>query len=142
MVAEGFRGRFACRRRGVALWNLYQELEINNLRAQQRGAESAHESRNETMREQVWRLEDRLERLLVVTDAMWELLSERLGVSEAELSARAAQIDTRNGDAMDGRRARVRLRCDECAAVVPHGRPNCLFCGAPINANVSALDQV
>ena len=123
------------------MWNLYQELQIGNLRAQQRGMEQSATGRHENLREQVWRLEDRFERLLIVTEAMWELCSERLGITEDELPARAAAIDTRDG-AMDGRRAPERRTCPECDAAVPQGRPTCVFCGARVPGAESPLDQV
>lgn len=125
----------------VALWNIYQELQISNLRAQQRGIESAATGRHEGLREQVWRLEDRVERLLIVNEAMWELCSERLGITEEELSARAAAIDGRDGT-MDGRRPRPQRRCGACDAVVPSTRPTCAFCGAPAPGGGTAHDQV
>jgi hypothetical protein len=115
----------------VALWNIYQEIQINNLRAQQRGAEVAHRGRIENAQDAIWTLEDRIERLLLLTDAMWELLSERAGVTDEELAAKVHEVDSRGDGARDGRRARSIRRCGSCQAAIEHGRATCTFCGAP-----------
>ena len=115
----------------MALWNIYQEIEIGNLRAQQRGAEVAHRGRIENAQDAIWTLEDRIERLLLITDAMWELLSERAGVTDEELAAKVHEIDGRGDGARDGRRARSIRRCTSCQAAIEHGRATCTFCGAP-----------
>jgi hypothetical protein len=113
----------------VALWNIYQEIQINNLRAQQRGADVAHRGRADNAQDAIWKLEDRIERLLLLTDAVWELLSERAGVTDEELAAKVREIDARSG-AVDGRRPRTIRQCTSCQAAVEHGRRTCTYCGA------------
>jgi hypothetical protein len=125
----------------VALWNIYQEIQINNLRAQQRGAESATRGRIANAQDDIWVLEDRIERLLLLTDAMWELLSERAGVTDEELAAKVREIDGRGDGAVDGRRGREMRRCTSCQAAVQHGRTTCTFCGAPA-PGAGAIDGV
>jgi hypothetical protein len=114
----------------MALWDIYQEIQINDLRAQHRGAETATRGRIENAQDDIWRLEDRIERLLLLTDAMWELLSERTGVTEADLAAKVHEVDSRGDGARDGRRARSIRRCTSCQAAIEHGRATCTFCGA------------
>ena len=77
----------------------------------------------------MYRLEDRFERLLVLTDALWELASEHLGLTEEQLAAKVTEIDGRDGT-VDGRRTRAATRCAQCQSAVPAGRPTCMFCGA------------
>lgn len=113
----------------MALWNIYQEIQINNLRAQQRGADVAHRGRADNAQDAIWRAEDRIERLLLLADAMWELLSERAGVTDEELAAKVREIDARSGE-VDGRRPRTIRRCTSCQAAVEHGRGTCAYCGA------------
>lgn len=112
----------------MGLWDLHQELSIRAVRGHQAGADVAAEGRFADVQDALWAHEDRIERLLLLTDAMWELLTERIGVTEEELAAKAAEIDGRSG-AVDGRRPRATRRCDACEAAVPHGRATCLFCG-------------
>lgn len=112
----------------MGLWDLHQEMSIRSMRTDRALEQTAVEGRFASTQEQAWRNEDRLERLLLLTDAMWELLGERLGVSEAELAAKVAEIDGRDGS-VDGRRVRPARPCDECGAAVPKDRATCLFCG-------------
>lgn len=124
----------------MGLWDLHQEMSIRAVRADQAATEAASVQRHRSTRDEVWRLEDRLERLLLLTDALWELASERLGVTEEDLAAKVAEIDGRDGR-VDGRRPRAARRCAACRAAVPHGRATCTFCGAPV-AGAGPLDQV
>lgn len=125
----------------VALWNLYQEIEITNLRAKQAGAEAAHAGRMESVQDQVWRLEDRIERLLLITDALWELASGPLGLTDEQLAAKVHELDAESGQ-VDGRRARTASRCGSCGAAIQLGRATCVFCGAAAPVAPSPLDQV
>jgi hypothetical protein len=113
------------------LWDLHQEMSIRRVRAEQGAAEEAQVARTGSVRDEVWRLEDRLERLLLLTDALWELASERLGVTDADLAAKVREIDARSG-AIDGHRPRLVRRCGACDAAVEHGRATCTFCGAEV----------
>lgn len=124
----------------MALWNVYQQIELSNLRARQAGTEAASSVRHDVLRDELWRLEDRIERLLVVTDALWELASQQLGLTDEQLTAKVVEIDGRSGQ-VDGRRPRVIRRCPSCAAAIAHGRPACAFCGADAPGG-HALDQV
>jgi hypothetical protein len=112
----------------MGLWDLHQELSIRAVRGAQAGDRTATEGRFADVQHQVWRNEDRIERLLLLTDAMWELLTERLGVTEEELATKVTEIDGRSGP-VDGRRPRAARRCGACDAAVPHDRATCLFCG-------------
>lgn len=112
----------------MALWNIYQELEIRQQRADARMSDELHGSRLERTRQDVDDLEDRLEKLLIITEAVWELLVDRTGMTEEHLLAKVREIDGRSG-AVDGRRAVVIRRCSQCGAAIEKGRATCLFCG-------------
>ncbi|MBX3312946.1 MAG: hypothetical protein KF906_01390 [Actinobacteria bacterium] len=81
-------------------------------------------------RDELYRLEDRFERLALLTAALAELAMERLGIGEDELAAKVAEIDGRDGT-VDGRRTRTARPCPSCRAAVPVDRTTCQFCGAP-----------
>ena len=114
----------------MPLWDLYQEMTIRALKGDQASAEMQSEDRFANTQEAVYRNEDRIDRLLVLTDALWELASEKLGLTEAQLAAKVTEIDARDGTA-DGRRVRPARPCEQCAAKVPKNRATCLFCGHP-----------
>jgi hypothetical protein len=71
------------------------------------------------------------ERLKLVTMALWEILSERLGVSEAELRRRIEALDLLD----DRRDGRLRMkpppgRCDACDRPMLGSAIACPYCGA------------
>lgn len=76
-------------------------------------------------------LEDRLERALMTMEAMWNLLSERLGVTDEELQERMVELDLCDGH-LDGRVRRPVLECAACKRRVPRRFHQCMYCGADV----------
>lgn len=78
-----------------------------------------------------------VERLLMITEALWSILKENHGYSDDELMKRVAAIDMRDG-ALDGRVATVESPiCPQCkrSHLAKH-RPFCLYCGAQISTDL------
>ena len=118
----------------MSLWDVAQQFQIRNLAQRQMANDSNVEIRASQSRLRDDDLEDRLDRLVLLTEAMWELLSQRFGLTVDDLVAHVREVDGRDGR-YDGRRApRVapeRHRCSSCDAVVPAGAAACQFCGTP-----------
>lgn len=70
---------------------------------------------------------DRVDRLILVVDAMWSLLEEA-GYSDEQLRERIAAIDAADG-VEDGRRTPLPSVCRSCGAKVAAGLASCQFCG-------------
>ncbi|MCZ7534247.1 MAG: hypothetical protein M5U23_12750 [Acidimicrobiia bacterium] len=73
-------------------------------------------------------LHDRVDRLILVIEAMWSLLEDN-GYTEDQLRSRIARIDAADG-VEDGRKNQRGIECRNCGSIVPAGRPTCQFCGA------------
>jgi hypothetical protein len=86
------------------------------------------------------RIEQRLDQLLLVVQAMWSLLQEKTGLTDAELLARMTELDARDG-ATDGRVTKSPVKCAKCGAAVSRKFNRCLFCGEPYRGG-SAFDTV
>ena len=86
------------------------------------------------------RVEQRLDQLLLVVQAMWSLLQEKTGLTDAELLARVTELDATDGTT-DGRVTRPPVKCAKCGAAVARKFNRCLFCGEPYQAG-SAFDTV
>lgn len=74
-----------------------------------------------------------VERLSMITEALWTILREQHGYSDEELMSRITEIDMRDG-VLDGRvSARQSPKCPQCNRqhVAKH-RPRCLYCGSAI----------
>ena len=75
-------------------------------------------------------VDDRIDRLSMLCEAMWELLAENTDLTERDLKAKFTEIDERDGR-QNFRRQRVAHDCAECGAKIPPVRLHCQFCGAP-----------
>ena len=75
-----------------------------------------------------------VERLSMITEALWNILKEKHGYSDDELMERITEIDLRDGR-LDGRAAsNETLTCPQCKRMhVAKHRPLCLYCGATIS---------
>ncbi len=109
------------------LWELAQDRRINDAGAKAANARSQASS----AQEQTEQLEARLESLQLTTAAMWSLLRDRLGVSEAELIERMRQIDLLDGKA-DGKMSARVLECAACKRTMSTRFKRCVYCGSPI----------
>ena len=76
---------------------------------------------------------DRVDRLILVVDAMWSLL-EDAGYSDEQLQERIRQIDLADGTE-DGKRTELASECVGCDAKVAPGLASCQFCGTPLPEN-------
>ena len=74
-------------------------------------------------------IDDRIDRLVLLCEAMWELISENTDLTEEDLHQRFVEVDERDGR-RNFRRQREAHDC-ECGAKVPPSRTSCQFCGAP-----------
>lgn len=73
-------------------------------------------------------LDERLDRTLLVIEALWTLLKEA-GYTDEQLAARIDQLDQADG-MVDGRHISEPTTCPSCQSKVPAGLPRCQFCGA------------
>lgn len=83
-------------------------------------------------------IEARIERLLLVTEALWTLLKQH-GHTDEELAAIIAQLD---GADADGKRNRVPTTCAGCGSKVAAGLAKCQICGRATGVVLTPLDQV
>lgn len=80
-------------------------------------------------------LEQDVERLLMITEALWNILKEKHGYDDNELIRRIGEIDFRDGR-LDGRKAAAPPRqCPHCHRILIKKRPFCMYCGKPVARN-------
>jgi ribosomal protein S27AE len=96
------------------------------------GLQASHASRKASLAQaEVDLMRNDIERLLMITEALWGILKEKHGYSDEELFRRVTEIDMQDGR-LDGRVAPSPPRkCPKCGRVMAKHRPACLFCGAP-----------
>lgn len=78
-------------------------------------------------------LELDVERLLLITEALWSMLKEQHGYTDNALIKKIAELDMRDGK-LDGRIAAEEgpMSCPHCARTLMGNRPVCLYCGKPV----------
>ena len=108
------------------LWDLYQQRQINSAEA---SANHANEKATD-LQFRVRELEESVDKLALINTAMWELLKNRIGLTEAELLKQIETVDLRDGVA-DGRITRTQATtCPKCGRTISTKHRKCLYCGA------------
>ncbi len=85
-------------------------------------------------------VEQRLEKLTLITMAMWSLLQQETNLTEEDLMERVRQIDLMDGRS-DGRITPQIARCSQCNRVMNPRHSRCLYCGQE-KLIVSAFDSM
>ena len=112
-------------------------------KAQQAAAEARLEASRGALKAsaihlQIRYLEDRLDKLLLVNMAMWELLKDRTELTEEDLLAKVQEVDLRDGQA-DGKISKTVAKCPKCGRTMSPRHKKCLYCGAS-KLKVEAFD--
>lgn len=73
-----------------------------------------------------------IEKLLMITEALWTVLKEKHGYTDDDLIRRITEIDIRDGK-LDGKVAKSPpVECHRCGRTALGRHPACLYCGAII----------
>jgi hypothetical protein len=77
-------------------------------------------------------IEAKCDRALLVCEALWTILRDKLGVSEEDLVARVNEIDLTDGQ-LDGQVRRPSAHaCPSCGRTIAKRFPKCIYCGQPV----------
>ncbi len=107
----------------------YESSNLANLTANEAKSD-AREAKTE-----IASLQFEVERLLMITEALWTILQERLGVDESDLIRRIAEIDLQDGR-LDGKvGASPPGNCPHCQRKLARKRPCCIYCGKPVRVD-------
>jgi len=83
---------------------------------------------------EITELQGEVERLLLISEALWRILKEKHGLEEKDLVREITMIDLEDGR-LDGRKPTASPEpCPKCGRTLGKHRPRCLFCGEPIAA--------
>jgi len=104
-------------------FGMAQSLADASVRAEQ-GYMTAEEARA-----RVLDLEAKVSKLTLVNHAMFEIMSQRLGVTEPELIDKVNEIDLRDGS-FDGRPpTEPPVLCEQCGRSYSKRHNHCFYCG-------------
>lgn len=110
--------------------DLYDWFQWRQIKQAQGTADRAA-AKIEDARTTVENLERELQRLSLVTQAVWETLRDVAGVPDAALAAKIKEIDLRDGVA-DGRYRKPMTTCGSCGRRTPPKNAHCYMCGAAL----------
>jgi hypothetical protein len=95
-------------------------------------SQEARTAAREVMQREIEELRKDVDRLLMINEAMWKMLRERLEFTDAELVQRIHDIDLEDGH-LNGRKGPSAPRkCPHCEKPLSKHRPTCLYCGKPV----------
>ena len=81
-------------------------------------------------------MQHHVERLLMITEALWVILKEQHGYTDEDLIERVRQIDLRDGK-LDGKVASTGIKtCDSCKRPVSGRHAACLYCGCALGGDL------
>jgi len=108
-------------------WQVHQQGQIAEAKT------DAFEAKQQTAQfsDRVRSLEIQVAQTALACQAMWELLRERTGISEAELLAKIKEVDLRDGS-QDGRMTTVPIKCPACGKPANSKMIRCLYCGVAL----------
>jgi hypothetical protein len=110
------------------MFEMFYEMHQNSRIA---GAESAADQsthKAERVSQNLSDLEERIDKLSLLNYALWSLLQERVGLTEAELIARVEELDLKDGK-RDGRITGGIVNCPDCNRPLSQRHRKCLYCG-------------
>lgn len=99
-------------------------------------AAASAQTKAERARELVDLMARDLERLLMITEALWGILKEQHGYTDEELARRVHDIDMRDGK-LDGRVAAAPPPlCPRCKRTLERQRSYCIYCGQAVTRDI------
>ena len=115
----------------MSIWRAYSPIGASIEAAAASRAASAAEREAARARNETETVSERLDRLALVTEALWTLLQERLGIDEKDLLDRVQALDLSDGH-LDGRVKRPATPCPSCRRIVAARNQRCLYCGTEL----------
>lgn len=111
------------------MWNAYSEA-IQNQKisdAKEAAGDAKRDAQNAMMR--LRKAELQVEKLLVITEALWQIAKATSNLEDADLKTMVADIaEFRSGEGA----LTEALKCGGCQRPVPHSKDKCIYCGQQV----------
>jgi len=81
-------------------------------------------------------LKQEVERLLMITEGLWELIKQNTNLTDEELHNKVIEIDARDGK-IDGKvKPSPPKKCSNCNKILARRKPFCMYCGEIVNKDI------
>jgi len=87
---------------------------------------------NRALEREVAQLQVDVERLLLISEALWRIVRERLEVGEGELVREISKLDLEDGLPDFRKKPTEPRHCPKCQRVLSKRRAFCSICGEPV----------
>ena len=105
--------------------------------AHRKASQAKHNVAN--LRMQMRMLEANLAKAMLINEALWELIRDQHGLTDADLDQKLYDIDMRDGQ-LDGKNQRSGIaECPNCRRKVSPRHPACIYCGQVIDQSVFSV---
>lgn len=98
----------------------------------QQYADTSAVSEARTARSETQELRDDLERLQLITEALWNLLKSKGLYEEQELIDEMYKVDMQDGRLDGAKRDNSPIECGQCQRANNRRHMLCIYCGAPL----------
>ena len=107
-------------------WEICQEGRISDAKADAR--RSVYDATKALSTAETF--QRRIDKMAILIQAMWSLLSENTNLTEEDLKKRVVDIDMIDGK-LDGKVSKKPLICKKCGAGISRRFNKCVICGEP-----------
>ena len=118
------------------IWEMYQQNQI--AKAESTAQHSAEKAVDAAATVQAF--QEKIDKLVLINMAVWELLKESSDVTEDDLIEKIKEIDLSDGK-LDGKVRHIAITCTQCGRTMSNKHRRCLYCGH-VDENLSAFDSV
>ncbi len=80
-------------------------------------------------------LEANLAKSLMISEALWEIVRDKHGLTDKDLHDKLYEVDMRDG-VLDGKNRRKSTKCPNCNHAVSGRHAACIYCGQVIDKSV------
>ncbi|MCE9532225.1 MAG: hypothetical protein K8T89_14065 [Planctomycetes bacterium] len=108
-------------------WQLPQQPPISQAEVNSGAARREIQDHHARLRD----LEQQLERVTLVSQALWELLRDRSGITEDQLVDKITEVDLRDGT-KDNRLSPRVVACPKCERNITTRHQRCIYCGSAV----------
>ena len=123
---------------GLAGFGLYETGANMRQDAEAARDRSRANAKAGSLQRQLRFLEANLAKSLLINETLWELIRDKLNLTEQDLNDKLYQIDMRDGQ-IDGKNQRKVVECPKCQRKVSPRHPTCIYCGHIVDDTVFAM---